>query len=162
MSEEGLYKNQPLSKSQPARASDGSKGDKSGYKKTEHREFGDMHDFNHKGKITNNSGSDYHDLGRANSGLYGNFAEKDKQNEYLKERGMKGQEIHHFNGTNEHKKIYPGTGVTAYNTNPNYEVFSPATGHNAVPSRAVIRPTVEREENIPLVKQDKETKRLKK
>jgi hypothetical protein len=158
----GLYKNQPMSKSQPGRASTPSKGDMSGMKNTEHRQFGDEHDFNHKGKVTSNQGSDYHDIGRGNSGLYGNFAEKDKAMEYLKNRGQKGQEVRHYNAGKMEAKMYTGAGPTAYNGNPAYETYKPATSHGAVPDEAIIRPTITRNDNPPLPVQDKETKRLKK
>lgn len=135
--EKGFYDmHQPMSKTQPAAVPE--------------RPFsthGDGHDFNQKGKITNNAGSDYHDVARPNSGLHGNFSEKDAQLKHLTERGKKGQVIKNFSGTNEQSRLHTyNAGSTAYNSKPIDEVYKPATSQNVPPADAVTRPVEKKTE----------------
>lgn len=105
-----------------------------GYEGTYH---GDTHDFNIKGKITNTSGSDYHDQSRQNSGLHGNFDEKDASLEYLRARNKDGQEIRNFSGTKDLARLRTQGGATAYDPMPIPEVYKPATSQGKVPPNAV-------------------------
>lgn len=125
----GFYDmHQKMSKTQPAECG--------GYEATYN---GDGHDFNTKGKITKTSGSDYHDLARKDSGLHGNFAEKDAQLKYLTERGNKGIEIRHYSGTEENSKHHTGNiGPTAYNSRPIAQVYKPATSQGVASADQVV------------------------
>ena len=122
--DKGFYDmHQPDSKTQPARVPNRPSS-----------EHGDGHEFNIKGKITNNAGSDYHDVHRPSSGLHGNFAEKDAQLAYLTERGKKGQVIKSYTGTHENSRLHTyNTGPTAYNNKPIDEVYKPATSQHVPP-----------------------------
>lgn len=121
------FKERPNEKFQPKPAG--------GYDSKQH---GEGHDFNTKGKITSNSGSDYHDLGRKDSGLHGNFAEKDASLAYLRDRNKQGQVVQHFSGTSRESKLLTGGGSTAYDTMPIPEVYHPATSQGSVPPDAVV------------------------
>lgn len=144
-----IYKSQPMSKTQPWKASDPSKGDNSGYKRTDANDVNDnsAHDFATKSKSTK-LGSDYHEPGRRNSGQLGNFSEKESTINYLLERNRKGIEVqHHGGGGNQQDKHYTnGFGSTAYNNAPINEVYKPATSHGVPPGKAVIRGYAEKPE----------------
>lgn len=114
---------------------------------------GDTHEFNIKGKITNVSGSDYHDGARGNSGLYGNFAEKDASMEYLRNRNKDGQEIRNYNATSEMAKLKTGGGATAYDSMPIPEVYKPATSQGSVPPNAIEYRTKDKDRNISFPKE---------
>lgn len=139
--DKGFYDfQQPMSKTQPAKASPPPYSGK-GEGKTKAGEFGNEHEFNIKGKVTSNEGSTYHDVSNSDSGLTGNFKEKDASQEYLRERGMKGQEVRHFNATKMEARMHTGnSGGTVYNSNPVYETYHPATSNKQPSSDAVIRP----------------------
>lgn len=131
--DKGYYDmNQPMKKTQPAKAGDHGTG--CNYN-------GDAHDFNTKGKVTSNAGSDYHDVHRKDSGLHGNFAEKDAQAAYLRDRGMKGQRVMNYSATSEESRLHThNVGPTAYNNRPIDEVYKPATSQHVPPADAVVRP----------------------
>lgn len=117
---------QPMSKTQP--------GKPGGHKAQEN---GDGHDFNTKGKIASNEESCYHDLGPG-SGSYGNFAEKDAQLTYLKERNKQGQEVNQYSATSRESRMKTGNvGLTAYNSKPIPEVYAPATSQDEPDANAV-------------------------
>lgn len=121
------------SKSQPAKLSERER-EGQGYGNYN----GDAHDFNNAAKVTNNRGSDYHDTGRGNSGLHGNFAEKDASIEYLRNRNKDGQEVQHYSGTGLNSKLKIGGGQTAYDSMPIPEVYKPATRQGAVPANPIM------------------------
>lgn len=139
---------QPLSKTQPAKASDPSEGDMSGSKNTDHRDLQKgAHDFNYKAKVTN-PGGNFHDFGDKNAGLKFNGAEKDTSLSYLKERNMKGQEVRDFSGGNPISKLHTmNGGVTAYNSMPVKEVYQPATSQKVPPEQAITDSTITRQES---------------
>lgn len=152
--EKGFYDmQQPMKKTQPAKAGDHGTG--CNYN-------GDGHDFNTKGKITNTSGSDYHDVSRKDSGLHGNFAEKDAQAAYLRERGKQGQVVKSWTGTGENNRVHThNIGNTAYNSRPIDEVYKPATSMDVPPANAIMRSTNTKPENKQLVKSQKDlTKKI--
>lgn len=138
---------QPLSKTQPAEASDYSKGDLKGDKNTEHRDFHDgAHTFNHKGKVSS-MGDNYQNFGKPQAGLHFNSAEKDASLAYLKERNMKGQEVRNFSGgTMEAKMTTDNGGVTAYNGMPIKETYICATSNKVPSSSPVVNPQLEKKE----------------
>ena len=139
---------QPLKKTQPARASDGSKGDLSGFKKTETRYLGgnNDHNFNSKAKVTN-SGGNFHDFGNQKSGLMFNGAQKDASIEHLKQKALQGQRIKNDQGGNEVSRTYTyNGGVTAYNTMPIKEVYRPATSQKVPPPEAIKHTTITKAE----------------
>lgn len=105
-----------------------------GYDSVQH---GDAHDFNVKGKINGVGESDYHNLGAANSGLHGNFAEKDASMEYLRERNKQGQQVQHFNATSREAVLKTMGGSTAYDPMPIPEVYKPATSQGPIPPNAI-------------------------
>lgn len=167
MSEEnkrGFYSfQQPWSKTQPAKASDPSKGDMSGSKNTEHRDLqGGQHDFNYKGKVTK-MGDTFHNFGKPQSGLNGNFSDKDASNEYLRDRGLKGQRVKNYSGGNPQSIMHTNNiGVTAYNSNPINEVYRPATSNRVPSADPVVRPQIEKEETANASDQSNLTKKAKK
>lgn len=137
-----LDMNQPMKKTQPASVP-----------KRDAARHGDAHDFNTQGKITNNAGSDYADVARPNSGLHGNFAEKDAQLKYLLDRNKQGQVVKNYNATTEESRLHTyNIGQTAYNSRPIDEVYKPATSQNIPPSEAIVRSTLKKPDN------DQETK----
>lgn len=90
----------------------------------------ELGDFNTAGKSTNTAGSDYHDTARPDSGLHGNFAEKDANRQTLIERSQEGMRVQHWTGNERHAKIHTeNVGLTAYNSKPIPEVYGPATSH---------------------------------
>lgn len=156
------FKERPASKYLPGEASDPSKGDMSGSKNTEHRDFnGGQHGFNYKGKVTK-MGSDYMEFGKKDAQLHGNFDEKDASIAYLKERNMQGQSVSHFAGGSEESRLKTNNiGLTAYNGNPVKEVYTPATS-NKVPSQdAVVRRRIEKSVGEPVKDQGDNTDKLK-
>lgn len=104
---------------------------------------GAIQDFNKQGKVTNVSGSDYNDF-RKNSGLYGNFAEKDASMDYLRGRNKEGQRIKNYSGTNELSELRTGGGVTAYDARPIPEVYHPATSQGPISPNAVVYNTTDK------------------
>lgn len=139
------YKNRDESMYQPAKLSDRERDGQA----SDCQYHGDGHDFNIKGKVTSTSGSDYHDYGRPDSGLHGNFAEKDASMAYLKERGMKGQVVKNYNGTQEQVRMHTNNvGLTAYNSRPISEVYKPATSQDVPPVEAVVHNYIEKKEII--------------
>jgi hypothetical protein len=153
---------QPLSKTQPGKASDYSKGDMSGNKNTEHRDLNKgAHDFNYKAKVTN-SGGNFHDFGNPQAGLKFNGAQKDASMSYLKERNMKGQEVRNFTGGNEKSRLHTHNGgVTAYNAMPVRETYTPATSHNAPPPDAIIHNQIAKSDDQPMGNQTKLGKQIR-
>lgn len=156
--DKGFYDmHQPMSKTQPGKADspsfDGSQRNGSYH--------GDGKDFNIKGKV-GSAESYYHDYGNVNSGLCGNFEDKDKSIAYLTERGKKGMEVRHFNGTHENAKLHTyNSGPTAYNSKPIDQVYAPATSRNVPPPNAVIRPYLKKEEtSVPDKSQEDITERI--
>ena len=128
---------------------------------------GDSHNFNIKGKVTSNSGSDYHSFGRADSGLHGNFADKDASLAYLRDRNKQGIEVKHFSGTTQHAKLKIGNGSTAFDGRPIPEVYQPATSNGTIdPNAVVYKATVKsRQEPMPYqqnVESNKTTKPIAK
>lgn len=96
-------------------------------------------DINEKSFGTNTKGSDYHDYGRSDSGLHGNFAQKDASVKYLKERGQRGQTIRNYSAGSLNSKHSTGNiGQTAYNSNPIPEVYKPATSNGEPDANAVV------------------------
>lgn len=135
------YKNRDESQYQPAKLSDREREGQSSKEISNN-----AHDFNIKGKVTSNAESCYNDFG-AGSGAYGNYDEKDASLAYLKDRNMKGQEIHQFTATQRQSKMHThNVGLTAYNSNPIKEVYTPATSQHVPPPDAVIRPTLKKSE----------------
>lgn len=134
--DKGFYDfQQPMSKSQP--------GKPGGHSANEH---GDAHEFNIKGKVTN-QGSDYSNPGDPSSGLHGNFSEKDASIAYLKDRCIKGQEINHFSGGQRHSRLHTyNGGSTAYNGNPIGQVYEPATSNKVANAQPVVNPKVVKKE----------------
>lgn len=125
--DKGFYDmSQPMKKTQPKQCG--------GYEGTYH---GDAHDFNTKGKITKVEGSDYASLDRPDSGLHGNFAEKDAQIAYLNERNRKGQQVANFSATSREAVMKTGGGVTAYDSMPIPETYRAATSQGSVPPDAI-------------------------
>jgi len=119
---------QPMSKTQPAKTGFGDNYDGN--------ENGKGHDFNLKGKVTKTEGSDYNDF-RKDSGLHGNFSEKDSSLEYLRNRNKEGQSVANYSATQRQSRIHTEGGVTAYDSMPIPETYKPATSqgnclHNAV------------------------------
>lgn len=145
---------QPMSKTQPGKASQPSEGNTN---------YGDAHEFNQHSFGTNTGGSDYHDTGRPDSGLHGNFAQKDASVEYLRNRGKEGMEIRHFSGTHEQARIKTeNQGVTAYPNRPIDEVYKPATSQHTPYCSPVVRPNYEVPEvSTPETSQKNVTKRMK-
>jgi len=123
---------QPMSKTQPAKLSD---RERDGQRNGNYN--GDAHDFNTKGKSTSNSGSDYHDVARKDSGLHGNFAEKDASMAYLRERNKLGQEVNHFSAGSLQSRLKTEGGPTAYDSMPIHEVYKPATSQGEVHPNAI-------------------------
>jgi len=155
--------NQPLSKTQPAKASDPSCGDMTGQKNTEHRDFnnGD-HNFNYAGKVKQ-MGGQFHEFGKSQAGLHFNGDDKDSSINYLKDRNMKGQEIRNFSGGNRNAKIHTNNGgTTAYNGNPIREVYTPATSNKVASAEPVMQPIIKKEETIPTKDQTHFPRKLKK
>lgn len=142
--------------------SDPSCGDMSGKKNTEYRDPNQgEHDFNYAAKVTQ-EGSDFHDYGRRDANLHGNFAQKDASIAYLQNRNKQGQEIRHFAGGNKQSIIHTNNGgVTAYNGNPIRETYTPATS-NKVPSADPVRRTIlEKKTTVPSKDQGDQTDKLK-
>jgi hypothetical protein len=104
---------------------------------------GNLSEFNRAGKSTNTAGSDYHDPGRATSGLHGNFAEKDANRQAMIENAQKGQRVHHWSGNQRTADLHTHNtgGLTAYNSNPIPEVFGPATSHGVPGADPVVYKT---------------------
>jgi hypothetical protein len=129
---------QPMSKTQPAKASDPACGDMSGKKNTPHRDFNEgEHDFNYAAKVKG-MGGNYQEFGKPQAGLNFNSAEKDASLEYLKERNRKGQEVKNYSGGNYNSRLHTmNGGVTAYNSMPINEVYTPATSHKVPPAEAI-------------------------
>lgn len=154
---------QPLSKTQPAEASDYSKGDLKGDKNTEHRDSNDgAHTFNYKGKVTS-MGGNYMEFGKSQAGLGFNANEKDASMEYLKSRNMKGQEVRNFSSGHLESKMTTGNGgVTAYNGMPITEVYTPATSNKVPSGEPVIYPATEKQESQPASNQADMSRKLKK
>ncbi len=98
---------------------------------------GDGHDFNLKGKSTKTSGSDYNSFEK-DSGLHGNFSEKDASMEYLRGRNKEGQSVSHYSATSREARLHTGSGGTAYDGRPIPEVYHPATSQGSVPPDAVV------------------------
>lgn len=144
------YKDRPDSKFQPA-----------SLEKRDANYMGSGHDFNTKGKITSNSDSDYHNLGGKNSGLHGNFAEKDASLDYLRNRNKQGQQVQHFSATSRESVLKTMGGSTAYDPMPIPEVYHPATSQGPVPPDAVEYKTdkKDRHEELPYT-QDTESNKL--
>lgn len=120
------------------------------------REFNQVADkvvFNEKGKVTNTKGSDYHDLSRKDSGLYGNFSEKDASLDYLRGRNKDGQRIRNYSGNSLNSELRTGAGSTAYDGRPIPEVYKPATSQGSVPPNAVVYTSIEKTRNDSLPKQ---------
>lgn len=104
-----------------------------------------QHDFNKEGKIVNVKGSDYEDVSRQNSGLYGNFAEKDASMEYLRARNKEGMEVRNYSGTKELSRLKVGGGSTAYDNTPIPEVYHPATSQGPINPNAVVYKTEQKD-----------------
>lgn len=109
--------------------------------------------FNEKGKITSNQGSDYHDYGRKDSGLYGNFAEKDASMEYLRGRNKDGQRIRSYHATEMNSELKIGGGATAFDSMPIPEVYHPATSQGSVPPNAIVYKQEMKDRNASLPKE---------
>lgn len=153
---------QPMSKTQPARASDPSRGDNSGRKNTEFRDSNDgEHNFNYKAKVTS-PGGNFHDFGEKQAGLDFNGAQKDASLAYLKERGMKGQEVRNFSGGNYNSKLHTyNGGTTAHNSMPVRETYTPATSHKAPPPDAIVHNQVVKSDDQPAGNQTKLGKQIR-
>lgn len=132
-------------------------------KERDSKDHGDAHDFNIKGKSINTEGSDYNDLGRKSSGLYGNFAEKDASMAYLRDRNKQGQMVQHFSGTERQSRLTTGGGVTAYDALPIPEVYQPATSNGPInPNAIVYKSEMKERQPQPAYEQDTESNKLTK
>lgn len=100
---------------------------------------GTEHDFNIKGKITNNKDSAYHDLANPYSGANGNYSQKDSQLKYLTERGKKGISVSNFNATHRTDREHTNNvGPTAYNSRPIDQTYKPATSQGVPTAEQVV------------------------
>jgi len=104
-------------------------------------------------------GGNYMEFGKPQAGMNFNGSDKDSSMDYLKTRGMKGQEVRNYNGGSVESKLHThNIGVTAYNGNPINEVYTPATSHKVPPADAIIRPQIEKKEGKPPADQEDLTK----
>lgn len=106
---------------------------------------GSGHDFNIKGKVTLVGESCYQDFG-AGSGSYGNFSQKDSSIKYLDKRNKKGMQVNQYSGL-DFTKEYIGGGVTAYDSRPIPETYTPATSNGMVDPDAVEYKTTKKSRN---------------